>query len=125
MDAVFFIHIGHNLEVHMDNMIVKALEGNSHATDLEDILWLVNNYNICLNLAKCLFDLQEGRFLDFKLTKRGMEVNPNKFQVIVDMRSPSNVKEVQQLTSRSTTLSRFVSCACDKAFHFLDMLKKM
>lgn len=40
------------------------------------------------------------------------------------MRSPSNIKEVQQLTGRLTALSRFLSCAGDKAFSFFASIKK-
>ncbi|MCH92567.1 hypothetical protein A2U01_0013507 [Trifolium medium] len=40
------------------------------------------------------------------------------------MRSPSSVKEVQQLTGRIAALSRFLSCAGEKAFHFFTTLRK-
>jgi len=40
------------------------------------------------------------------------------------MRSPSNVNEVQQLTGRLEALSRFLSCAGDKAFSFFVSVKK-
>jgi hypothetical protein len=40
------------------------------------------------------------------------------------MRSPTTVKEVQQLTGRITALSRFLSCAGEKSFHFFATLKK-
>lgn len=37
-DMVFSKKVGHNLEVYIDDMIVKTSEGEFHATDLEDIL---------------------------------------------------------------------------------------
>jgi len=40
------------------------------------------------------------------------------------MRSPCNVKEVQHLTGRLATLSRFLSCVGDKAFAFFASIKK-
>ncbi|MCI37160.1 retrotransposon protein putative Ty3-gypsy subclass, partial [Trifolium medium] len=40
------------------------------------------------------------------------------------MRSPTSVKEVQQLTRRIAALSRFLSCAGEKAFHFFATLRK-
>jgi hypothetical protein len=58
------------------------------------------------------------------LTNRGIEVNPDKCQAIIDMRSPTSVKEVQQLTGRIAALSRFLSGAGEKAFHFLSTLRK-
>lgn len=38
MDVVLSKQIGCNLEVYIDDMIVKTLEGKSHAINLEDIL---------------------------------------------------------------------------------------
>ncbi|MCI57467.1 hypothetical protein A2U01_0078718, partial [Trifolium medium] len=58
------------------------------------------------------------------LTNRGIEANPDKCQDIIDMRSPSSIKEVQQLTGRIATLSRFLSCTGEKAFHFFATLRK-
>ncbi|MCI51001.1 hypothetical protein A2U01_0072245, partial [Trifolium medium] len=40
------------------------------------------------------------------------------------MRSPTSVKEVQQLIGRIAALSRFLSCAGEKAFHFFATLRK-
>ncbi|MCI91442.1 gag-pol polyprotein, partial [Trifolium medium] len=51
-----------------------------------------------LNPAKCSFGVQAGKFIGFLLTHRGIEANPEKCQDIIDMRSPTSVKEVQQLT---------------------------
>jgi hypothetical protein len=40
------------------------------------------------------------------------------------MRSPSNIKEVQQLTGRLAALSRFLSCAGDRAFSVFASIRK-
>ncbi|MCI34583.1 gag-pol polyprotein, partial [Trifolium medium] len=111
MDRVFAQKIGRNLEVYIDDMVVKTTMEGSHHEDLEDILASVRKYNMRLNPAKCSFGVQAGKFLGFMLTNRGIEANPEKCQAIIDMRSPTSVKEVQQLTGRITALSRFLSCA--------------
>ncbi|WJX63867.1 hypothetical protein P8452_48702 [Trifolium repens] len=41
------------------------------------------------------------------LTNRGIEANLDKCQAIIDMRSPTSIKEVQQLTGRIAALSSF------------------
>jgi len=42
------------------------------------------------------------------LTQRGIEANPEKCNAIIERRSPNNVKEVQHLIGRLTTISRFL-----------------
>ncbi|GAU27754.1 hypothetical protein TSUD_215650 [Trifolium subterraneum] len=123
MDRVFAHQIGKNLEMYIDDMVVKTTSKGEHHEDLKDILASVRKYNMRLNPAKCSFRVQAGKFLGFLLTNRGIEANPEKCQAIMDMRSPTSVKEVQQLTWRITALSRSLSCVGEKAFHFFATLK--
>jgi hypothetical protein len=112
------------LEVYIDDMVVKTTETGEHYQDLSDILASVRKYNMRLNPAKCSFGVQSGKLFGFMLTNRGIEVNPDKCQVIIEMRNPTSAKEVQQLTGRIAVLSRFLSCAGEKAFHFFSTLRK-
>lgn len=47
-----------------------------------------------------------------------------KGQEIITTRSPTNIKEVQQLTCHLATMSHFLSYEGNKAFIFFDMLNK-
>ena len=53
-----------------------------------------------------------------------MEANPDKIKYVLDMPSPSSIKEVQRLTGRIAALSHFVSRASDKCQPFFQVLKK-
>ena len=57
-------------------------------------------------------------------SERGIEANPNKCVAIVEMRSPANVKEVQQLTERMAALSHFLSANGEKRYPYFQCLKK-
>ena len=67
--------------------------------------------------------MEAGKFLGFLLTERGIEANPEKCATIVAMRSPTKVKEVQQLTGRLTALSRFMSAGGEKDHPYFQCLK--
>ena len=58
------------------------------------------------------------------LTERGIEANPDKCAAIIAMRSPTSVKEVQQLTGWMAVLSRFVSARGEKAHPYFQCLKR-
>ncbi|XP_012850831.1 PREDICTED: uncharacterized protein LOC105970542 [Erythranthe guttata] len=51
-----------------------------------------------------MLDMQVSRL--YMVTERGVEVNPEKVQAIINMRAPRNIKEVQTLAGRITALSR-------------------
>jgi hypothetical protein len=70
MDRVFAQQIGRNLEVYIDDMVVKTPEEGNHNKDLAEILSSVRKYNMRLNPAKCSFGVHAGKFLGFMLTRR-------------------------------------------------------
>nr|XP_025682208.1 uncharacterized protein LOC112783462 [Arachis hypogaea] len=115
---------GRNIEVYVDDMVAKTKVGHSHIEDLAEIFGQIRAYNMRLNPEKCAFGVRGGKFLGFILTSRGIEANPEKCQAILDMNSPTNIKEVQRLTGRLAALSRFLPCLASKSFSFFQCLKK-
>ena len=77
-----------------------------------------------LNPNKYVFSVALGKFLGFIVSQRGAEANPNKVQVIMEMASLKNTKEVQSLNGRVAALNRFVSKATDKCLPFFKVLRK-
>jgi hypothetical protein len=124
MDKVFSEQMGKNLEVYIDDMVLKTTETGEHDRDLGDILASVRKYKMRLNPAKCSFRVQSGKFLGFMFTNKGIEANPDICQAIIYMRSPTSVKEVQQLTGRIAALSKFLSCAGEMTLYFFSTLRK-
>lgn len=58
MDVVLAHQIRRNIEVYVDDMIVKIMEGHSHTDDLKDILQSAMRYDMHLNPAKSSFGVQ-------------------------------------------------------------------
>ena len=77
-----------------------------------------------LNPTKCAFGVSVRKFLGFIVNSRGIEANPYKIKVVLDMLPPSNIKDIQRLTGRIAVLSHFVSRASDKCQPFFQVLKK-
>jgi len=63
-------------------------------------------------------------FLGFLLTEWGIEVNLEKCATIIAMRSPTSVKEVQQLTGCMAALSRFISAGGDRGHPYFQCLRR-
>jgi len=124
MDRVFQPLLGKTVEVYVDDIIVKSPNAQQHSADLAQVFKALRTYNIRLNLEKCTFGVDGGKFLGFMLTQRGIEANPEKCQAIIDMRSPANIKEVQRLVGRLTAISRFLPKLADKTIPMIQLLKK-
>ena len=48
-----------------------------------------------MNSTKCAFGISAGKFRGFIVNHRGIEANPDKLKAVLDMPSPSGIKEVQ------------------------------
>ena len=62
-----------------------------------------------LNPAKCVFGVASGKVLGHVVTRRGIKANPEKIQVIINIRSLWSTKEMQSLAGRVTAFNQFVS----------------
>ena len=121
---MFRPQIGRNVEVYVDDMLVKSLDKRKHLDDLQETFNTLRRYNMKLNPSKCAFGVASGKFLGFMVSHRGIEANQEKIKVILDMKPPQNVKEVQSLTRRVAALNKFVSKATDKCLPFFRVLKR-
>ena len=124
MNKMFAHHIGRNVQVYVDDMLVKSRRGDNHLNNLRETFVTLRSYNMKLNLSKCAFGVTVGKFLGFMMSQRGIEVNPDKIRVIIEMAPPKNVKEVQSLNGKVAALNRFVSRATNKCLPFFRKLKK-
>ena len=104
MNYVLQDHIGKNVEVYMDDIIMKSLEEEQHAKGLEQILTTLDKYKIKLNPEKCVFRVKTGKFLGFMISHKGIEANPEKMEAILNMKPPKSLNELQKLNGRITEL---------------------
>ena len=86
--------IGRNVEVYVDDMLVKSQDEGEHLNDLQETFDTLRQYSMKLNPNKYDFGVSSGKFLGFMVSHRGIEANPDKIQAILDMKPPQNVKEV-------------------------------
>ena len=124
MNKMFTHQIGRNVQVYVDNMLVKSLREDDYLGDLQETFDTLQTYNMKLNLSKCAFGVTAGNFLGFMVSYRGIEVNPEKVRVIMELSPPKTVKEVQSLNDKIAALNRFVSRVTNKCLPFFRTLKK-
>ena len=73
-----------NVQVYMDDMLVKSI-WEDHLNDLQETSDTLRFYNMKLNPSKCAFGVTVGKFFRFMVSQRGIEVNPDKIQAIMEL----------------------------------------
>ena len=121
---MFEPQLGKNIEVYIDDMVVKSKEVSDHVDDLGNIFGILRKHKLCLNASKCSFGVGSGKFLGYMVTHRGIEVNPDQVKVINNLQPPRNHKEVQKLTRMTAALNQFISGSADRCRPFFLFMNK-
>ena len=83
VNQMFSKQIERNVEVYVDDMLVKSKEEENHLDDLRETFNMLRQYNMKLNPSKCAFGVFSGKFLGFMVSQRGIEANPEKVRAIL------------------------------------------
>ena len=124
MNKIFAKYIGTLMEVYIDDMLVKTKTEKELLPSLEALFGYLRRHRMRLNPQKCVFTVEAGKFLGFMLTHQGIEANPDKYKAVLEMKSPNSVKDIQRLTGRIASLSRFLAASVRKVAPFFSLLKK-
>ena len=65
---MFNKQIGKNMEVYVDDMLVKSREELAHLDNLKEMFTTLKQYQMKLNPAKCVFGVASGKFLSFMVS---------------------------------------------------------
>ena len=74
MTRIFEQQLGKNIEIYIDNMVVKSKLESEHVSDLGNIFGILRKHKSRLNASKCSFGVGSGKFLGYIVTHRGIEV---------------------------------------------------
>ena len=62
VNQMFCKQIGRNMEVYVDNMLVKSKKAKQHLDNLKETFDILRKYQMRLNPAKCVFRVSSGKF---------------------------------------------------------------
>jgi len=93
--TIFHDMIHKEVEVYVDDMIIKSKEREGHVPALWAFFDQLRQYQMRLNPHKCVFGITKGKLLGYVVNQKGIEVDPAKVQAIRDMPEPRTEKEVR------------------------------
>ncbi|GJY74049.1 reverse transcriptase domain-containing protein [Tanacetum coccineum] len=124
VDKAFYKQIGRNLEVYVDDLVIKSRTEDEIVRDIEETFKTLREINMKLNTKKCTFEVEEGMFLGYKVNSKGLKVCLDKVDDVLSLPSPKCLKDVQKLNGKLTSLNRFLAKSAKKSLPFFKTLKK-
>ena len=77
MTRMFEPQLSKNIEVYIDDMVVKSKVESEHVNDLRNIFEILRRHKLRLNASKCYLGVRSRKFLGYMITHRRIEVNPD------------------------------------------------
>ncbi|GJR04048.1 reverse transcriptase domain-containing protein [Tanacetum coccineum] len=108
MMAIFHDMIEKTMEVFMDDFSVFGNSFSSCLSNLEKMLKRCEDINLALNWEKNHFMVKEGFVLGHKISKKGIEVDKAKIDVIAKLPHPTTVKGIRSFLGHASFYSRFI-----------------
>lgn len=87
-NKIFTNQLRKNMEVYVDDMIVKSEMKENHITDFEKTFDTIRRFLFKLNPSKCSFGVSSGMFLGHMICGKGIEVNHEKIRALLEMLPP-------------------------------------
>ncbi|GJT19437.1 reverse transcriptase domain-containing protein [Tanacetum coccineum] len=124
VDKTFHGQIGRNLEVYVDDLVIKSRTEDEVVRDIEETFKTLRKINMKLNPKKCTFGVEEGMFLGYQVNTKGIKICPDKVDAVLSLQSPKCLKDVQRLNGKLASLNRFLAKSAEKSLPFFKTLKK-
>ncbi|CAM8978924.1 unnamed protein product [Rhodiola kirilowii] len=107
MMSIFSDYIEKCIEVFMDDFSIHGSSFDDCLANLSNVLARCIETNLVLNWEKCHFMVQEGIVLGHLVSKRGVEVDKAKIQVIEQLPPPKNQKGIRSFLGHAGCLEAF------------------
>nr|GEV17396.1 reverse transcriptase domain-containing protein [Tanacetum cinerariifolium] len=106
--AIFHDMIEKTMEVFMDDFLVFENSFQTRLSHLERMLKRCEDTNFCLNWEKSHFMVKEGIVLSHKISKKQIEVDKAKVDVIGKLPHPTTVKGIRSFLGHAGFYRRFI-----------------
>ena len=108
MLSIFSDMVERIMEVFMDDITVYGTSFEDCLSHLEDVLKRCIEKDLVLNWEKCHFMVNQGIVLGHVISKKGIEVDRAKVELIVKLPPPTNVKGIRQFLGHAGFYRRFI-----------------
>ena len=116
--TIFHDMMHKTMEDYVDDTLVKSAQHHTHLQDLGPILDRMEKFSLRLNPKKCAFGVTLEKLLGYIVSTKGIEVDLENVQSIMDMPPLRNISQMRGLQGRLQSIRRFISQLADRSQTF-------
>ena len=122
--SIFSDMVEDTVEVFVDDFFVVGDSFKRCLNNLSEVLKRCEDYNLVLNWEKCHLMVKEGIVLVHRISKKGIEVDRAKVEVIERLPPPISVKGVRSFLGHACFYRRFIKDFSKIAHPLCKLLEK-
>jgi hypothetical protein len=115
--------VGKDILSYINDIVMISKTRKNYITDLAETFANMHETRLKLNPEKCVFGMTKGKVLGCLVPTKGIEANPDKIKVIIQMQPPQSRKDVQKLIGRVASLNQFILKLAEHSLPFFTILK--
>ena len=108
---------------YMDDLLVASATHEEHSHHLSQLFARLEQYNVVINPAKCLFGAESLEFLGHKIDAQGVSPLPEKVQAIQEFPRPDNARKLREYLGLLNFYRRFVPRCAQLLQPLTDLLR--
>lgn len=124
IDSILGSDLEPHVFVYLDDVIVLTSSFDHHLDVLREIFKRLRFANITLNKEKCRLCRSELRYLGYVVDQRGLKVDPEKIEAIVNIPIPTSQKAVRQFVGTASWYRRFIPNFATRLYPLTQLLRK-
>src|SRR3954463_13398707 len=124
MNSVFMEYLDKFVVVYLDDILVYSKNKEEHAEHLRLVLMKLREHRLYAKFSKCEFWLPEVTYIGHVISAKGIAVNPERVQAVLDWTPPESVKQVRSFLGLASYCHRFVENFSKVAKPLTELLKK-
>src|SRR3954467_2543394 len=95
MNSMFMEYLDKFVVIYLDEILIYSKNKEEHAVHLRLVLMKLREHLLYPKFSKCEFLLPEVTYLGHVISAKGIAVNPERVQAVLDWNPPVNPERVQ------------------------------
>jgi hypothetical protein len=124
MNSVFMPELDKFVVVFIDDILNYSKDEEDHAKHLHIVLQHLRDHQLYAMFSKCEFWLDSVKFLGHTISSKGISVDPNKVQEVMDWKPPTSVHQIRSFLGLAGYYCRFIPDFSRISKPMTELLKK-